>query len=148
MNSNRFLHLTLCLLVYTSPAAADEISVSGTEQTECAVLDDWMKSLLAEHSIPGGSLAVMRDGKLVYARGFGWADREAKTPVQPDSLFRIASVSKPITAVAILKLADRISKPTRNSTKGGGRLRSRTACRTPAAGIATNPMTRCFRRFA
>jgi N-acyl-D-amino-acid deacylase len=65
-----------------------------------------MKAFLTEHNIPGGQLAIVRHGKLVYARGFGWADREAKAPVQPDSLFRIASVSKPITAVAILKLVD------------------------------------------
>jgi N-acyl-D-amino-acid deacylase len=65
-----------------------------------------MTTFMAEHNIPGGQLAIVRHGKLVYARGFGWADRDAKEPVQPESLFRIASVSKPITAVAILKLVD------------------------------------------
>jgi CubicO group peptidase (beta-lactamase class C family) len=45
--------------------------------------------------------------KLIYARGFGWADRDTKEPVEPASLFRIASVSKPITAVAILQLVGR-----------------------------------------
>jgi N-acyl-D-amino-acid deacylase len=49
---------------------------------------------------------VVRDGKLIYARGFGYADVENKTPVQPDALFRIASVSKPITSVAIMKLVE------------------------------------------
>jgi CubicO group peptidase (beta-lactamase class C family) len=49
---------------------------------------------------------VLREGKLIYARGFGYADVENKTPVQPDALFRIASVSKTLTAVAIMKLVE------------------------------------------
>jgi N-acyl-D-amino-acid deacylase len=62
---------------------------------------------LPEHAIPGSGVAVTRDGKLVYARGFGYADVEAKKPVQPHSLFRLASVSKPITAVGVLTLVER-----------------------------------------
>jgi N-acyl-D-amino-acid deacylase len=67
-------------------------------------LDEWVRTFLAEHKIPGASLAVAREGKVVYSRGFGYADRDAKSPVEPDALFRIASVSKPVTAVAIMKL--------------------------------------------
>src|SRR6185369_5044974 len=106
ITSNRLLQVTLCFLFLATSSPADESPVNGTDRPELASLDDWMKSFLAEHNIPGASLAIMRDGKLIYARGFGWADRDAKTPVQPDSLFRIASVSKPITAVAILKLSE------------------------------------------
>jgi N-acyl-D-amino-acid deacylase len=106
MKSNRCWQWLLGSLFLALVATADETQVSGIERTECTSLDEWMKAFVKEHNIPGGSLAVRRDGQLVYARGFGWADRDAKTPVQPDSLFRIASVSKPITAVAILKLAE------------------------------------------
>jgi N-acyl-D-amino-acid deacylase len=53
----------------------------------------------------GGALAVVKDGRLVYAKGYGFGDIVNKAPVEPTSLFRIASLSKPITAVAILKLA-------------------------------------------
>ena len=48
-------------------------------------------------------LAVARDGKLVYARGFGYADEPMTLGVQPTSRFRIASISKPITAAMILR---------------------------------------------
>src|SRR5262245_16378101 len=89
-----------------APSFADEIAAAGDAVPQLSGFDDWMKSFMAEHNIPGGQLAIVRQGKLVYARGFGWADRDAKEPVEPQSLFRIASVSKPITAVAILKLAD------------------------------------------
>jgi N-acyl-D-amino-acid deacylase len=54
----------------------------------------------------GAALAVAKDGRLVYARGFGYADPSVMTPVQPHALFRIASISKPITAAAILRLIE------------------------------------------
>jgi N-acyl-D-amino-acid deacylase len=50
---------------------------------------------------------VVKDGRLVFARGYGNADRDAQTPVQPWSLFRLASLSKPITAAAVLLLVQR-----------------------------------------
>lgn len=59
---------------------------------------------MAERNIAGGAVAVVKNQRLVYARGYGWADRERKIPVRADSLFRIASVSKPITGVAVMKL--------------------------------------------
>jgi CubicO group peptidase (beta-lactamase class C family) len=65
-----------------------------------------MRSFLAEHGVPGAAVAVARQGRLIYARGFGYADVDWREPIQPDTLFRIASVSKPVTAAAILKLVD------------------------------------------
>ena len=62
--------------------------------------------LIDEYDIPGAAIAVVHHGRLIYARGFGLADRENSERVQPDSLFRIASVSKPITAAAVLKLVE------------------------------------------
>jgi N-acyl-D-amino-acid deacylase len=74
--------------------------------TLAAAFDKAVEEFMKERSVPGGALAVARNGKLVYARGYGWADREAKTAAKPDSLFRIASLSKPITGVAVLKLVE------------------------------------------
>ncbi|MCU0962226.1 MAG: beta-lactamase family protein, partial [Pirellulaceae bacterium] len=65
-----------------------------------------MESFLRENQLPGGALAVARQGRLVYARGFGYAEVGTRSLVRPDALFRIASISKPITAVAILQLVD------------------------------------------
>lgn len=80
------------------------IPITGIEVPGLADLDRLMTSLMAKYGVIGGALAVAKDGRLVYARGFGLADREANQVVQPESLFRIASVSKSITSVAILKL--------------------------------------------
>ena len=65
-----------------------------------------VRDLMRKYAMPGGAIAVVRDGKLLYARGFGYADVEGRKPVQPDALFRIASVSKPITSAAVMKLVE------------------------------------------
>ena len=57
-------------------------------------------------TIEGASVAIAKDGKLVYARGFGYADTAAGIETQPYSKFRIASISKLVTAVAIMKLQE------------------------------------------
>lgn len=69
-------------------------------------LDDAMEAQLRDLKTPGGSLAVAKEGKLLYAKGYGKADLEKDAPVPADALFRIASLSKPITAVAILDLVE------------------------------------------
>ncbi len=61
---------------------------------------------MSTQSIPGLSLAITKDGRLVYAAGFGMADQAAGEEVSPDHLFRIASVSKPFTSVTIMHLVE------------------------------------------
>ncbi len=72
-----------------------------------APFDKLMTEFLEKHQVPGAALAVARQGKIVHAQGYGFADRDAQEPVKADSRFRIASVSKPITAVAILQLVEK-----------------------------------------
>jgi N-acyl-D-amino-acid deacylase len=79
-------------------------AVSGEHVPALEVFDALMARCLAEHGVPGAALAVARHGRLVYARGFGWADLQSLEPMQPGSRFRLASVSKPLTAVAVLRL--------------------------------------------
>jgi N-acyl-D-amino-acid deacylase len=89
-----------------SPPPTPEIPVTGAQVGGMGSFDQSVLDLMKKYNIPGGAVAVVRDGKLFYARGFGYADVENKTPVQPDALFRIASVSKPITSAAIMKLVE------------------------------------------
>jgi N-acyl-D-amino-acid deacylase len=77
---------------------------SGRADDPMASFDRMATRFLAEHGVPGMALAVTDGGRLVYARGFGLADTSSEEPVTPTSLFRIASVSKPITAIAALQL--------------------------------------------
>ena len=70
------------------------------------IFDKAIPGLMTKWNIPGGAVALSRNGKLLLAKGYGYADIENREQVQPDSLFRIASLSKPITAVAVLKLVE------------------------------------------
>src|SRR5690349_139935 len=87
----------------TPPA---EIPITGAAVPGMESYDQVIPSFMRTYAVPGAAVAVMRDGKLIYARGFGYADVESKTVVQPDALFRIASMSKPITAAAVMKLVE------------------------------------------
>ncbi len=86
--------------------AAEPLATGATDE-HLAPFDKLFTEFVADHKLPGAGVAVARHGKLVYARGFGFADVEHARPARPDSPFRIASVSKPITAVGVLVLADR-----------------------------------------
>ena len=69
-------------------------------------IDLLLKSFLARNKVMGASVAITNKEKLVYSKGFGLANSETGDSVQPGHLFRIASISKLITAVAILKLCE------------------------------------------
>jgi CubicO group peptidase (beta-lactamase class C family) len=55
---------------------------------------------------PGLALAIAVDGKIVYSEGFGYADLEERVPVWPTTKFRIGSISKPLTATALMQLVE------------------------------------------
>jgi N-acyl-D-amino-acid deacylase len=100
-----------CLFLSLSAVAAqaqevEPLPVTGRDNPALAPFDDLMRSFVRDNEVPGAALAVSKNGRLVYARGFGFADAQKKEPVQPTALFRIASISKPITAVAALQLAE------------------------------------------
>jgi CubicO group peptidase (beta-lactamase class C family) len=84
-----------------------ELPQTGPKDANLASFDKLMTTFVHKNDLPGAALAVAKDGRVVYSRGFGFADREKKEPVRPNSLFRIASISKPITAAAILQLVER-----------------------------------------
>jgi N-acyl-D-amino-acid deacylase len=97
----------LCLLVAGSIGTVGiAMPMTGTRVPELAIFDRTVRDLMDKWQIPGGSLAVVKDGRLILARGYGWADREEHQRALPDSLFRIASLSKSLTAAAIFKLVE------------------------------------------
>lgn len=85
------------------PLGAQEPAMEAQLRAFAAELD----SLRVAHGVPGLAAAVVRDGRVVLARGFGWADVEARVPVTPETPFNIASVTKPVSAVVALRLAER-----------------------------------------
>ena len=75
-----------------------------SDYEETGIIDSQVSSFINRWRIRGVSLAITKDERLVYAKGFGTANNETGEEVKPGHLFRIASVSKLITAVAIMKL--------------------------------------------
>jgi Beta-lactamase class C and other penicillin binding proteins len=88
---------------------------------EAEMLDFQIERFLKQWEINGASLAIMKDEKLIYAKGYGWADKEKEEPVEVKHIFRIASVSKLITAAAIMKLCEegKLSLTDKPFSKGG-----------------------------
>ena len=93
------------LAVGASFAQAQAPQVTGRALPGLETFDAEILRILQTWKIPGASLAVAKDGKLVLAKGYGLADREAAVPMRPDTLFRMGSITKTVTAVAVLKLA-------------------------------------------
>ncbi len=98
----------LFLFLLTTPRSVltADIPMTGPPASGMESFDAIIPALMQKWQIPGGAVGVVKDGRLVLARGYGWADQEASLVVQPDSLFRIASLTKAITAAAILKLVE------------------------------------------
>ena len=67
---------------------------------------DTMLSNVFKPNGPGATIIVSRKGEVIYKKGFGMADMELNVPVHPDMIFRIGSITKQFTAVAILQLAE------------------------------------------
>ncbi len=78
--------------------------MSTLEETER--MDKIITSFLKRYKIKGASVAVTKEGRLVYAKGFGYANQENAEKVEPGHVFRIASISKLITAVAVMRLVE------------------------------------------
>jgi CubicO group peptidase (beta-lactamase class C family) len=79
---------------------------TGVASPELAPCDAVVQKFMERWKIPGASIAISRQGKLAYARGFGYADLEKTEPMTPAHLMRVASVSKPVTSIAIMKLME------------------------------------------
>lgn len=77
-----------------------------TLETAFPVIDSLYKDYAEKNHIPGLAYGIVADGKLVHTGTFGYTDVQKKTPVTPRSVFRIASMTKSFTAMAILSLRD------------------------------------------
>jgi CubicO group peptidase (beta-lactamase class C family) len=72
-----------------------------------AFLDGLMPSQLQREDIAGATIAVVKDGKVIFAKGYGFSDLEKRTPVSPDAtLFRPGSISKLFTWTSVMQLAE------------------------------------------
>jgi len=78
----------------------------GLSSTRLARLTQRMEQGVKNGELPGGVVLIGRNGKIAYQESFGLRDPQSQAPMQADAIFRIASMSKPITSLAILMLAE------------------------------------------
>ena len=102
----RLVAATLALSAAASHGFAASPPLVGCITPGLEPFDAAMTRLIHEWDLAGGSLAVSHNGRLLLARGYGIADKATGAPVTPRTRFRLGSLSKPITAVAILKLVE------------------------------------------
>ena len=78
----------------------------GSVRSSVGLLSAWVESQMAYNGLPGLSIGILHDQELVWAAGFGRAGLEPARPATPDTLYRIASITKLFTSTAILQLRD------------------------------------------
>lgn len=113
----KFLNFFIFLFLYSrviaqqpySQETLDKIREVETNITGGLIVNDEKPSTIQErmamYKIKGLSIAVIHNYKIVWAKGYGWADEGEKRPVTPETLFEPGSISKTLNAVGVLKLA-------------------------------------------
>lgn len=84
----------------------DTLTNSMSDSPQLEDMENKIKRYLLRWEINGAQIAVTRNDSLLYVKGFGWADMEKKQEMQPSNIMRLASVSKLLTAVGVMKLAE------------------------------------------
>ena len=98
--------LVPCSLHAQGALGQNEPPLKKPDQTTIAALKKRIPELLKESSVPGLSLALIRDEKTYWVQGFGVRDAKTGQPVTDDTIFEAASLSKPVFTYGVLKLVD------------------------------------------
>lgn len=107
--------LLLCAIITLDACTKSDTSLNNasitpfsdlSQQVPNAKVDSAVAMFINKYNIPGLSIAISKDGKMVYLKGYGYADLTSKSTVSVNSLFRLAALSKTFSAVAIMKLVE------------------------------------------
>ncbi|MCE3259869.1 MAG: hypothetical protein K0S12_1510, partial [Bacteroidetes bacterium] len=100
------------------------LGLSGQNNTsaEYKTAEQQIHEFMKEWNIPGGSVSITKNGKVIYNKGFGFSDINRQQPAKADDLYRIASVSKPITSIAVMKLVEEGKLSLNDTVFGKGKI--------------------------
>ena len=114
LSALRLRHATiagLALLAVTAEARAEgpvtaNPTAAGFSSEGVARIDAYLQNAIDTSKIPGAIMLIRRNGQTAYFKSFGVRDPATKEPMTPDTIFRIYSMSKPITTVAAMMLVE------------------------------------------
>ena len=98
--------LGLCQFATAAELPRTEPASVGLDDRQLNVITDLLKKDVADHVLPGAVLLIARHGKVAYEQAVGSRDPQSGAPIKADDIFRIYSMSKPITVVAALTLLE------------------------------------------
>lgn len=101
------LFLIFCASAFQPPPAPNKISKPIIDKAARARIDDVLKNYVDSGNVAGVSALIYEKGKEVYHNAFGFADREAKVPMDRNTIVRIYSMTKPVTGVALMTLYEK-----------------------------------------
>lgn len=100
----RLLATTLAAAVITVASPLPGQEASPVSASVPAGVDAYVRGVMEKRHVPGASVAVVRDGKVVLSKGYGLANVELGVPATPDTVYQLASVTKTFTATAVMTL--------------------------------------------
>jgi len=103
----RLLMLACMVEMLTCPAIAQRThSTSSTPQYDFAAVRAYINKTIAEKQLPSVSVALAKDGKIIWEEAFGWADREKMIPATTGTIYALASLTKPYTSTGVMELVE------------------------------------------
>ncbi len=103
MTSGKWIIMGLCIFVFVSCVDAQVSCLQGNKLST-ADIDKFIRFKMDSLKIPGAQVAIIDNGKIVYEKSYGYANREKKEPVTGETIFETASMSKPVFAWFVLKM--------------------------------------------
>ena len=97
-------HLLVTICVFAAGPAPSTLPAKA--QDALRVFDQWVQAKAADREQPGLSIGIVRDQELIFAKGYGYADLNNRMPATPQTLYRVASITKLFTATAAMQLRD------------------------------------------
>jgi len=99
-----FAVLGIFTLIISQSCSQNKSSQSSTQQNRGKLIDSLFNTAVKENEIPGAVVFINHNGKVVFHKSYGYRNIENKVPMRKDDIFRMASMTKALTAIAVLLL--------------------------------------------
>src|SRR6478609_9435414 len=99
------IRLTVFILIVINYSVVAQKATKLTNR-QISSIDSAINDMMTRTFAPGVSVSVANGKEIIWSKGYGKADLENDTPARPNTIYRLASVSKPITAVAVMQLVE------------------------------------------